>query len=153
MPLAIVFGLRSSWRILQSGQINYIFDRKQTNWRGFDVDSHYVYRLEHCHRSDISADLVLQLILGFLISHSKAFSLNAIVDVRRRRRQEIIFNISETTRVSKFKVRYHVAFDSLNSSTRNDVTIYFSKSHKSVHFGSCSSHDISINRFQTSIQF
>ena len=37
----------------------------------------------------------------------------------------IIFNISETTRASNFKMYRNVSLDSLYISTGNDVTIYF----------------------------
>ena len=46
--------------------------------------------------------------------NAKAFSLNAIVDVRRRlrRRHEMFFNISETFRASDF-IRFHFPFCNL----------------------------------------
>ena len=51
-------------------------------------------------------------------------SHNAIVDVRRRRR-EIFFSMSENTMASNFKIYRNVALDSLYISTGNDVIIYF----------------------------
>ena len=56
--------------------------------------------------------------------NAKAFSLNAIAYVRRRRlrRHEIIFlNISETIRASDFKIYHKVALDGLCISTGNDI--------------------------------
>ena len=56
--------------------------------------------------------------------NAKAFSLYAVVDVRRRH-EMIYFNISETTRASNFKFYPNVALDSLYISTGNDIIIYF----------------------------
>ena len=59
--------------------------------------------------------------------NANAFSLNAIVDIRRRRlrRHEMMFgNISETTRDSSFKIHHNVTQVSLYLSTGNDITIY-----------------------------
>ena len=53
--------------------------------------------------------------------NAKAFSFNAIVDVRRRRCHEIL----ETIRASDFKIYDRIAFDSLYISTGNDVIYYF----------------------------
>ena len=36
--------------------------------------------------------------------NANVFSLNAMVDVRRRRHEMIVFNISETTKPSNFKI-------------------------------------------------
>ena len=52
-------------------------------------------------------------------------SLNAIVDVRLRRRHEMILNISKTIEGSNFKIYHNVAQDSLYIKIENDVTIYF----------------------------
>ena len=58
--------------------------------------------------------------------NAKAFSLNAIVDVRLRRHEMIFFlNISETIRMSDFKIYHKVALDGLYISTGNDITNYF----------------------------
>ena len=58
--------------------------------------------------------------------NANTFSLNAIVDVRRRRRHDMIFlYISESTRASDFKFCRNVAADSLYISTGNDVMSYF----------------------------
>ena len=69
--------------------------------------------------------LLLELIFK---RNPKAFSLNAIVNVRRRlrrRRHEIIFwNISETIRASDFKIYLKVALGSLYIPTGNDVINY-----------------------------
>ena len=57
------------------------------------------------------------------------FSLNAIVDVRRRRRLRrhgiILFNISEAARVSSFKIYHNVAHDSSYISPGSDFTMHF----------------------------
>ena len=51
---------------------------------------------------------------------------NVIVDVRRRRRHEMIFfNSSETTRASNFKMYHNEALDNLYILAGNDVIIYF----------------------------
>ena len=56
--------------------------------------------------------------------NANAFSLNAIVDVRRRR-HEIFWNVSETTKASNFKIQQSIALDILYILTRNDVTSCF----------------------------
>ena len=62
--------------------------------------------------------------LAIFKRNGKALWLNAIVDVRRRRRHEMIFfNISETITASDFKINHEVALDSLYISTGNDVII------------------------------
>ena len=53
------------------------------------------------------------------------FSLDAIVDVRRRRHEMTFFNISEFTIVCNFNIHQNVALDSLYILTGNDVTSYF----------------------------
>ena len=63
---------------------------------------------------------------GLFTRNTKAFSLNAVVDVRLRR-HEMIFggNISETMRASDFKIYLKVALDSiLYSSIGNNVINY-----------------------------
>ena len=62
---------------------------------------------------------------SFFKRNAKAFSLNAVADVRRRRRHEIIYNIQETIRGSEFKKYLNVALDTLYISTGNDVINYF----------------------------
>ena len=58
--------------------------------------------------------------------NAQAFSLNSIVDVRlRRRRHEMIFNISETIVASDDKIYHKVALDSLDIWIGNDVINYF----------------------------
>ena len=58
--------------------------------------------------------------------NAKAFSLNAIFDVRRRRRHEMIFwNSSETAEASDFKIYHEVALDTVYISTGNDIMNYF----------------------------
>ena len=79
---------------------------------------------------------------------AQAFSLNAIVDVRRRRDEMNAFGIiSNSIMVSEFKIyRNIVALNSLHSLTEmahNQVPVG-NKSHKRVNFWSCSGHDFSI---------
>ena len=82
--------------------------------------------------------------------NAKAFSLNAIVDVRHRRRHHemnFLGNISETIRASNFNIYHKVALDSLYISTGNEVINYFSDRKQivqPVNFGSFSGHDFSI---------
>ena len=60
--------------------------------------------------------------------NAKAFSLNAIVDVRHRRLrcyEQIFLNISETVRACAFKIYRKVAIDNMYISTGNDVINYF----------------------------
>ena len=68
---------------------------------------------------------VLKCLIYFNKRNAKAFSLNATVDVRLRRRLEMIFNISEAIRASDLKIFHKVALDSLHISTGNDVIDYF----------------------------
>ena len=65
--------------------------------------------------------------LALFKRNANAFSLNAIVDVLRRRRHEMNFflNILETIRDSDFKIYDRVAHYSLYISTGNDVINYF----------------------------
>ena len=65
------------------------------------------------------------IVLSYVIKRNeKAFSLNAIGDVRRR--QEMIFlNISEIIRPNDFKIYRKVDLHSLYISTGNDVINYF----------------------------
>ena len=79
---------------------------------------------------DIATHWLKDAISGVLKRSAKAFSLNAIADVRRRRRirrrHEIIcWNISETVRASDLKIYHMVAHDSLYIFTGNDVINYF----------------------------
>ena len=57
--------------------------------------------------------------------NANAFSLYAIVQVRLRRRHEMIFNISETTKASNFKIKHNIALYSPYSFTGNEVTSCF----------------------------
>ena len=56
--------------------------------------------------------------------NAKAFSLNAIVDGRRRH-EMTFWNISETIRAIDFKIYHKVALHSLYISIGNDVINYF----------------------------
>ena len=80
--------------------------------------------------------------------NAKAFSPNAIVDVRlRRRHQMICWNISETVRASDVKIYHKIALDSLYISTRkwrHKLLSVGSESYKRVNFGSRSGRDFSI---------
>ena len=80
--------------------------------------------------------------------NAKAFSLNVIVDVRRRlRRHEMIFfNFSETVRASDFKIYHNLALHSLYIWTGKDVINYFRSAANriNVNFGACSGSDFSI---------
>ena len=78
--------------------------------------------------------------------NANAFSPNAIVDVCRRR--EMIFFISKTTKPSNFNISHSIALDNLylhfRGKCRHQLLPVGSKSHKPVHFGSCSGGDFSI---------
>ena len=72
------------------------------------------------------------LIIKVIKRNAKAFSLNAIVDVRLRhrrcRRHEMILGnigLSETSRASDFKIYHKLSIDSLYISTGNDAIYYF----------------------------
>ena len=58
------------------------------------------------------------------IIDSREFSLNGIVDVRRRH-HEMFFAISDTTRATNFKTYHNATLGSIYISTGHDVTIYF----------------------------
>ena len=87
----------------------------------------------------------------FVKRNANAFSLNAIVDVRRRlrRRHEITFYVSETTRASNFKIYHHVAMESLYFDWKwhHRLLSVGSKLHERVHFGHLVP-DISGSRYQ-----
>ena len=92
-----------------------------TKWRKPNRKQRHLRRFK-CHHIEVPT---------FIFKRSaKAISLDAIVDVRlrrrlRRRHEMIFFNISETVRVSDFTIYHKVALESLYISTGNDFINYF----------------------------
>ena len=73
----------------------------------------------------LSCVSLINLFFAFIKRNAKAFALNAIVDIRRRRAVMIGLLISrKTIRASNFKIGQNVVHKSLYISIGNDVIAY-----------------------------